>query len=68
VNYLGEILMAFGLALCLQHPAAFLYPLYYLALLVPRQLDDDKRCAEKYGPMWEDYKRAVPYKIIPGVY
>ena len=29
--------------------AAWLYPLYYVVLLVPRQIFDDRRCAEKYG-------------------
>lgn len=71
VNYLGEILMATGLALSLGHPTVlgpWLYPLYYVALLLPRQLDDDRRCAEKYGPLWEQYKQRVPWRIIPFVY
>jgi hypothetical protein len=46
----------------------WLYPLYYVALLFPRQSDDDKRCAEKYGKLWKEYVRRVPYKIIPLVY
>lgn len=71
VNYLGEILMAFGLTLSLGYPAAlgpWLYPLYYVALLVPRERDDDRRCRAKYGPLWDQYCREVPYRIIPGVY
>jgi protein-S-isoprenylcysteine O-methyltransferase Ste14 len=71
VNYLGEIVMATGLTLALGHPAvwtAWLYPLYYVALLVPRQIDDDRRCAEKYGPLWKEYLERVPYRIVPGVY
>lgn len=71
INYLGEILMALGLAGVLGYPLAlgpWLYPLYYLALLVPRQLDDDKRCAQKYGPLWDEYLRRVPKRIIPFVY
>ena len=71
INYLGEILMALGLALALGHPGAigpWLYPLYYLALLLPRERDDDRRCAEKYGPLWQEYCQKVPYRIIPGVY
>jgi protein-S-isoprenylcysteine O-methyltransferase Ste14 len=71
INYLGEVLMALGLAISVGYPGLlgpWLYPLYYVALLVPRQLDDDKRCAQKYGPLWEEYKRAVPYRIIPWVY
>jgi protein-S-isoprenylcysteine O-methyltransferase Ste14 len=71
VNYLGEILMATGLTLALGRPGAWatwLYPLYYVALLVPRQIDDDRRCATKYGPLWKVYCERVPYRIVPGVY
>lgn len=71
VNYLGELLMATGLTLALGYPGRFapwLYPLYYLALLIPRQRDDDRRCAEKYGALWDAYKARVPWRIVPGVY
>lgn len=71
VNYLGELLMALGLALSLGHPDnvwPWLYPLYYVALLVPRERDDDRRCQEKYGPLWEAYRQRVPARIIPGIY
>jgi delta14-sterol reductase len=71
VNYLGELLMSSALALSLGYPGAWgpwLYPLYYVALLFPRQHQDDKRCAEKYGPLWVEYVKRVPYRIIPFVY
>ena len=71
INYLGEILMATALALCLGHPlelAPWLYPPYYVALLVPLQVYDDRRCAEKYGPLWDEYRRRVPSRILPGIY
>jgi delta14-sterol reductase len=71
INYLGELCMATGLALSLGYPTAllpWLYPLYYVGLLVPRQLDDDRRCAQKYGPLWDEYRRAVPYRIVPWLY
>lgn len=71
INYLGEILMATGLALALGRPLdpwPWLYPVYYLVLLLPRQADDDRRCAKKYGPLWQEYCRRVPYRIVPGVY
>jgi hypothetical protein len=71
VNYLGEILMATGLTCALGHPAQivpWLYPLYYVALLVPRERDDDRRCAAKYGPLWDEYCRKVPYRIVPWLY
>ncbi len=71
VNYLGEFSMAIGLTLALGHPdhlAPWLYPLFYVALLVPRQIDDDRRCARKYGALWTAYVERVPYRIVPGVY
>jgi protein-S-isoprenylcysteine O-methyltransferase Ste14 len=71
INYLGELLMATGLTLSLGYPSAiwpWLYPLYYVALLVPRQLDDDRRCAAKYGPLWDEYTRTVRWRIVPWLY
>ncbi len=71
INYLGEILMASGLALSLGYPFAltpWLYPLYYVALLFPRQADDDRRCAARYGELWDEYCRRVPWRIIPYLY
>ncbi|HVP62706.1 MAG TPA: DUF1295 domain-containing protein [Myxococcaceae bacterium] len=71
INYLGEISMAVGLTLALGWPLdpwPWLYPLYYLALLLPRQADDDRRCARKYGALWQEYCRRVPSRIVPGVY
>ena len=71
INYLGEILMALGIAASLGHLDSiwpWLYPLYYVLLLVPRERDDDRRCAAKYGAHWTEYKRQVPYRIVPGIY
>ncbi len=71
VNYLGEVLMATGTVLALGHlgnPWPWLYPLYYVLLLGTRERDDDRRCAAKYGPLWERYREQVPYRIIPGIY
>jgi delta14-sterol reductase len=71
VNYLGEVLMATGLTLSLGHPeriGPWLYPLFYVALLIPRQLDDDRRCAAKYGPLWQEYVARVRHRIVPGLF
>lgn len=71
INYLGEILMALGLTLALGYPGrwvAWLYPLYYVALLFPREWADERRCAAKYGELWTQYKRRVPRRIIPWLY
>ena len=71
INYLGEIGMATGIVIAIGQLDVlwpWLYPLYYVALLFPRQMDDDKRCAEKYGPLWQEYLKKVPYRIIPKIY
>lgn len=69
INYLGEILMAIGLAL----PGGWsvlpwLYPLYYVALLFPREREDSRVCQRKYGSAWTEYCKAVPFRIIPYIY
>jgi len=50
INYLGEIIQALALALpawlasdCRNYQS-FLYPLYYIALFIPRAMHDDKIC------------------------
>jgi delta14-sterol reductase len=71
VNYLGEILMGCGIALSVSFHGTWLpwlYPLYYVALLLPRQIDDDRRCASKYGELWKEYTQRVKYRILPYVY
>ena len=71
INYLGEILMASGIALATGYPETgrpWLYPLYYVILLFTREWDDDRRCAAKYGDLWSEYKKRVKYRIIPFVY
>ena len=63
--------MAMAIALSVGYPEViwvWLYPLYYLALLLPRQMDDDKRCAIKYGALWDTYTSRVKYRIIPYIY
>ena len=71
INYLGEILMASGIALAAGYPLTWqvwLYPLYYVGLLFTRQADDDKICKAKYGELWDEYKKKAKYRIIPFIY
>jgi len=63
--------MAVGITLALGapgDPVPWLYPLYYIVLLVPRQIADDRRCAAKYGALWDEYRARVRWRIIPGIY
>ena len=71
VNYLGEVLMGTAIALSVGYPGVWwvwLYPLYYVLLFITHQIDDDKRCAAKYGDLWKEYKSKVKYRIIPFIY
>ena len=71
VNYLGEVLMGIGLTLALGWPSVivpWLYPLYYVVFLAARERDDDRRCEEKYGELWQRYRKAVPWRIVPYLY
>ena len=76
LNYLGEIVQGVALALpgslmgssLAARVLPWLYPLYYVALFIPRQIDDDELCRKKYGKKWEEYEKLVPYRICPGVW
>lgn len=71
-NYFGEGLYAISMGLVWGHFTnlwAWTYAIFIISFFVPRQIEDDKRCAEKYGPeKWAEYKERVPYRIVPGVY
>ena len=71
INYLGETIQAVAIALAPGYFgvwAVWLYPLYYVALFLTRQADDDKVCRAKYGPLWDEYIAKVKSKIVPGLY
>ncbi len=71
VNYLGEILQAVAIAAAAGYYGVWqvwLYPAYYVGLLVSRQLDDDVVCRAKYGALWDEYTARVPWRIIPRIY
>lgn len=77
INYLGEILQGAALALpgslvsttCVGSALPWAYPLYYLAILIPRQADDEIVIRSKYGhAAFEAYAKRVPYRIVPGLW
>ncbi|RYG55270.1 hypothetical protein EON66_05675 [archaeon] len=49
-------------------PLTYFYPVYFAVLLIHRDRRDDHNCGVKYGNSWKQYKRMVPYRIIPFVY
>jgi len=69
MNYVFEIMVAF--AWCLPAGMAtvpFLYFFWIVGLLVHRTLRDEAKCSAKYGEGWDKYCKAVPYRLIPGVF
>lgn len=70
INYFGDWLIS--LSWCLttwfQTPLTYYYSLYFATLLLHRQSRDEHKCREKYQESWEEYKRNVPYKIVPYIY
>ena len=71
INYMGEIVQGVAVALAVGYAGVWmvwLYPVYYIALLLSRQADDDKVCQAKYGKLWDDYTAKVKYRVIPFIY
>lgn len=69
INYTGDWIM--GLTWCLVAGfgsiVPYYYAIYFAILLVHRSIRDDEMCAHKYGDDWNEYKRQVPYRFIPGI-
>jgi delta14-sterol reductase len=70
IAYTGEIGVYLSFALCagISHWQPFLVPLSLVILLTQRAARDDKKCRAKYGPLWEEYCRAVKFRMIPFIY
>ena len=63
------VAIALASALATSSAIPFLYPIYYVALFLPRIADDDDQCRIKYGAVvWNKYCQHVPHKLIPGIY
>ncbi|MYB22399.1 MAG: DUF1295 domain-containing protein [Chloroflexi bacterium] len=71
-NYFGEGLFGLAIALSFGHfgnPWAWSYMIFVVTMFTWRQIEDDRACAEKYGPeKWAEYQQRVPWRIVPRVY
>jgi len=69
-NYVFELMLAlsFGLPSFEWSLTCHFYFIFLCILLFDRAGRDDERCAQKYKNHWEEYKKRVPYSIIPYVY
>jgi 7-dehydrocholesterol reductase len=68
-HYVPELLGAFcwTVPVLFENVLPYFYLIFLTVLLTDRAFRVDKRCAAKYGSDWEAYRRAVPYRIIPGL-
>lgn len=46
----------------------YFFMVYFAVLLVHRERRDEAKCRAKYGKDWEEYRKRVPWRIIPYVY
>ncbi|KAI4180142.1 MAG: hypothetical protein LQ348_005251 [Seirophora lacunosa] len=46
----------------------YFYVLYFAILLIHREMRDEEACKRKYGDDWEEYKKKVRWRILPGIY
>ncbi|XP_050230152.1 delta(14)-sterol reductase [Mercurialis annua] len=69
-NYLGDLLLAlsFSLPCGISSPIPYFYPIYLLILLIWRERRDEARCAVKYKDVWVEYRKLVPWRILPYLY
>ncbi|KAF7690058.1 delta(14)-sterol reductase LBR [Silurus meridionalis] len=69
-NYLGDLLMALAWSLTcgFNHIIPYFYVIYLLVLLVHREARDEHQCRKKYSVAWDQYCKAVPYRVFPWIY
>lgn len=70
INYFGDWLvsLAYSLPTGFNTPITYFFPLFFASLLVHRNSRDEAKCSEKYQETWDEYKKQVPYALIPYVY
>jgi 7-dehydrocholesterol reductase len=69
-HYLPEVMAAFfwSCTAGFNYFAPFFYFFFLCVLLIHRSLRDDAKCSKKYGEHWQEYRKMVPYKIIPRIF
>ena len=46
----------------------YFYLAYFAVLLIHREMRDEEACFRKYGEDWNEYRKRVRWRILPGVY
>jgi delta14-sterol reductase len=70
INYFGDWLIAWAYSLPtgLETPIPYYFVVFFAVLLIHREMRDEAKCAAKYKETWKQYKKLVPWRIIPGIY
>lgn len=70
INYTGDwlVCLSYSLPTGFNTPLTYYFPIFFAVLLIHRNARDEAKCAEKYGDTWIEYKKEVPYALIPYVY
>lgn len=50
------------------HFLPWFYWVFLFILLMDRARRDEKKCAAKYGPFWQEYVAQVRWRVVPGIY
>ncbi|KAE9392226.1 hypothetical protein BT96DRAFT_967460 [Gymnopus androsaceus JB14] len=75
-SYTGSICTCTGLVLCLFGPGSWLFECGWLELLAVQvfaviatalHAAEDKMMQKEFGRKWDEWAKAVPYKLIPGI-
>lgn len=69
-HYIPELSSAFfwSLTALFTNFLRYFYVIFLAILLGDRAFRHDKRCRDKYGKYWDEYRKKVPYSIIPYVF
>jgi len=65
--YMSNGLLAIGMAILFRSVYALLFSIPYTLLYLPIIHFEEKGLLEKYGEEYEDYRRKVPWKLIPKI-
>lgn len=70
INYFGDwvVCLSYSLPTGFHTPLTYYFPLFFAVLLIHRNSRDEAKCEEKYKETWVEYKKQVPYALIPYVY
>ena len=70
IHYVFEMSAAWMWSVpCLtESPIGYLYIFQLTCILLHRIFRDEEKCKGKYGTYYQEYRKKVPYRLIPGIF